>query len=110
RGGRRRRVPGVGAGGRQRPAGTVPRWGSVGYLPQDPRSGDPEQLASDRILSARGLDEVVEGLRETEGQMASADPDTAERAMRRYAALQERLAAAGGYAAESQAAQICASL
>jgi ATPase subunit of ABC transporter with duplicated ATPase domains len=42
--------------------------------------------------------------------MASVDPGTAERAMRRYAALQERLAAAGGYAAESQAAQICASL
>jgi ATPase subunit of ABC transporter with duplicated ATPase domains len=90
--------------------GSVTRSASVGYLPQDPRSGDPEQLASDRILSARGLDEVVEGLRETEGQMASADPDTAERAMRRYASLQERLAAAGGYAAESQAAQICASL
>ena len=90
--------------------GSVTRSGSVGYLPQDPRSGDPEQLASDRILSARGLDEVVDGLRETEGQMASADPETAERAMRRYAALQERLAAAGGYAAESQAAQICASL
>ena len=91
--------------------GSVTRSGSVGCLPQDPRSGDPEQMASDRILSARGLDEVVEGLREeAEGQMASADPDTAERAMRRYAALQERLAAAGGYAAESQAAQICASL
>src|SRR5205823_7569235 len=33
-----------------------------------------------------------------------------DRAMRRYAHLQERLAAAGGYAAESEAAQICASL
>ena len=31
----------------------------VGYLPQDPRSGDPEMAALDRILSARGLDDVV---------------------------------------------------
>ena len=98
------------AGEGQPTAGSVTRSGTVGYLPQDPRTGDPEQLASDRILSARGLDEVVEQLRRTEGEMASADPETSERAMKRYALLQERLAAAGGYAAESQAAQICASL
>src|SRR5262245_35917742 len=98
------------AGEGQPAVGAVTRSGTVGYLPQDPRTGDPEQLARDRILSARGLDEVVDGLREAEGQMASADQETADRAMRRYAALQERLAAAGGYAAESQAAQICASL
>jgi ATPase subunit of ABC transporter with duplicated ATPase domains len=98
------------AGEGQPTAGSVTRSGTVGYLPQDPRTGDPEQLASDRILSARGLDEVVAQLRSTEGEMASADPATAERAMKRYATLQERLAAAGGYAAESQAAQICASL
>ena len=40
-------------------AGPVHRTGEVGYLPQDPRSGDPEQLARERILSARGLDDVV---------------------------------------------------
>ena len=30
--------------------------GRVGYLPQDPRTGDLEVLARDRILAARGLD------------------------------------------------------
>src|SRR3954452_3988119 len=44
-------------------AGAVQTSGSVGYLPQDPRTGDPEILARDRILSARGLDEVVRRLR-----------------------------------------------
>ena len=40
-------------------AGTVTRTGAVGYLPQDPRTGDLEILARDRILSARGLDTIV---------------------------------------------------
>ena len=37
--------------------GTITRCGEVGYLPQDPRTGDLDVLARDRILSARGLDE-----------------------------------------------------
>ena len=68
------------------PAGQVTRSGEVGYLPQDPRTGDLDMLAHDRILSARGLDTVLRQMRETEGEMASADPDTHDRAMRRYVA------------------------
>src|SRR5690606_3893651 len=33
-------------------AGRVERSGELGYLPQDPRSGDPDQLARTRILDA----------------------------------------------------------
>ena len=55
--------------------GTVTSSGSVGYLPQDPRTGDPEVLSRDRILSARGLDSVVRRLRESEAGMGSDDPD-----------------------------------
>ena len=40
-------------------AGTVHASGTVGYLPQDPRTGDPEVLARERILAARGLGDVV---------------------------------------------------
>jgi ATPase subunit of ABC transporter with duplicated ATPase domains len=98
------------AGEGQPTSGAVNRSGSVGYLPQDPRTGDLEQLAGERILAARGLDEVVEGLRAAEAEMASTDEAASARAMRRYGVLQERLAAAGGYAAQSEAAQICASL
>ncbi len=91
-------------------AGAVQVTGSVGYLPQDPRSGDPEQLARERILSARGLDDVVRRLRKAELQMGSDDPAVRERAMRRYERADTELHAGGGYAAESEAARIAASL
>ncbi|HEX2499672.1 MAG TPA: ABC-F family ATP-binding cassette domain-containing protein [Actinomycetes bacterium] len=98
------------AGEGQPVGGRVTRTGTVGYLPQDPRTGDLDLLAKDRVLSARGLDQIVAEVRETEGAMASADPDTHDRAMRRYARLEAEFLARGGYAAESEAAQIAASL
>ena len=91
-------------------SGTVTRTGSVGYLPQDPRTGDGEVLALHRILSARRLDEVVQRLREAEEEMASADPDTRDRGMRRYEKADAALHAGGGYAAEAEARQIASSL
>src|SRR3954470_993117 len=98
------------AGEGQPAAGTVTRSGDVGYLPQDPRTGDLEQLARDRVLSARGLDAVLRRMRETEGAMASADDETRDAAMARYGRLDAEFAARGGYAAESEAATICSSL
>ena len=98
------------AGEGQPAAGKVTRSGEVGYLPQDPRVGDPEVLARDRILSARGLDDVVRRLREAEVEMASEDPETHERGMKRWARADTELHAGGGYAAESEAAQIASSL
>ncbi len=98
------------SGESQPAAGEVTRSGQVGYLPQDPRTGDLDVLAKDRILSARGLDAVIARLRVTEGEMASADPETHDRAMRRYVRLEEEFQAAGGYAAESEAAAIASSL
>ncbi len=91
-------------------SGTVSASGSVGYLPQDPRTGDPEVLARERILSARGLDDVVRRLRKAEADMGSDDPTVRERAMRRYERADADLHAGGGYAAESEAAQIAHSL
>ena len=98
------------SGESQPAAGAVTRSGSVGYLPQDPRTGDLEVLARDRILSARGLDTVVRRMRATEGEMASADAETHEKAMRRYPRLEAEFQAAGGYAAESEAASFASSL
>jgi len=91
-------------------SGSVQITGAVGYLPQDPRSGDPEQPARERILSARGLDDVVRRLREAEQEMGSDDPNIRERAMRRYTRADTDLHAGGGYSAESEAAQIASSL
>jgi ATPase subunit of ABC transporter with duplicated ATPase domains len=98
------------AGDTEPHAGSVTRSGQVGYLPQDPRTGDLDVLAMDRILGARGLDVVITALRETEGQMASADDATRDKAMRRYGRLEAEFLAQGGYAAESEAATIAASL
>jgi ATPase subunit of ABC transporter with duplicated ATPase domains len=91
-------------------SGEVTSTGSVGYLPQDPRTGDPEIPVRERILSARGLDAVVRRLREAEAEMASEDHTVRERGMRRYERADAALHAGGGYAAEAEAAQIAASL
>ena len=98
------------AGEGQPAAGTVTRSGSVGYLPQDPRTGNLEQTARERILAARELHEVSHRLRAAAERMASADPATRDKAMRRYANAEAAFLAAGGYAAESQAASMAASL
>ena len=98
------------AGEGQPTGGSVRRTGGVGYLPQDPRTGDLEMVAMDRILSVRGLDEVIKSMRDTEGAMASAVPETAAAALERYPRLEARFTAAGGYAAESEASRIAANL
>jgi ATPase subunit of ABC transporter with duplicated ATPase domains len=91
-------------------SGKVTTSGSVGYLPQDPRTGELEVLAKDRILSARGLDDVVRRLREAEADMSSDDPGRREKGMRRWERADAELHAGGGYAAEAEAAQISSSL
>jgi ATPase subunit of ABC transporter with duplicated ATPase domains len=91
-------------------AGRVENTGPVGYLPQDPRTGDPDGPVRERILSARGLDDVVRRLRAAEAEMASDDPSVRDRAMRRYERAEAELHAGGGYAAEAEAAQIASSL
>ena len=92
-------------------AGSVTRSGEIGYLPQDPREGDLDVLARDRVLSARGLDTLLADLEKQQALMAElADDATRDKAIRRYGQLEERFSALGGYAAESEAGRICASL
>jgi ATPase subunit of ABC transporter with duplicated ATPase domains len=92
-------------------AGSVTRIGEIGYLPQDPKEGDLDVLARDRVLSARGLDVLLTDLEKQQALMAEvADDDARDRAIRRYGQLEEQFVALGGYTAESEAARICASL
>ncbi|AXH95159.1 ABC-F family ATP-binding cassette domain-containing protein [Ornithinimicrobium avium] len=98
------------SGDGQPAAGSITRTGEVGYLPQDPRTGDPEILGRDRILSARGLDQVIRGLRAAEETMATQEGEKRDRAMARYARLEAEFTSRGGYAAESEAASIASSL
>ncbi|GAA1923473.1 ABC-F family ATP-binding cassette domain-containing protein [Nocardioides marmoribigeumensis] len=91
-------------------SGKVTCSGEIGYLPQDSRSGDPEVLALHRVLSARGLDDAVRRLRESEHEMGSDDPVVRDKAMKKYERADAALHAGGGYAAESEARRIAASL
>ncbi len=99
------------AGQDQPYAGAVGATSDVGYLPQDPREGDLSVTARDRVLSARGLDELTRELEKTQGALAElVGAGEREAAVCRYGRLEERFTALGGYAAESQAARICANL
>ena len=98
------------AGQGQPAAGAVSRRGNVAYLPQDTRSGEPEQIARDRILGARGLDRVVRRLRSAEEQMAMTEGNQREEAMAAYTRADNALHAAGGYGAEAEASRIAANL
>lgn len=90
--------------------GSVRINGKLGFLPQDPRSGDPEQLARHRILDARGLGTLQQQIAKASEQMSDADPLVAEKAMKRFGNLTDRFHALGGYAAESEAATISSNL
>jgi ATPase subunit of ABC transporter with duplicated ATPase domains len=98
------------SGEAQPTSGTITRTGPVGYLPQDPRTGDLDVLAKNRILSARGLDAVVDRLRRAELAMGDDSSDVRDKAMASYARAEAELAAAGGYAAEAEAARIASNL
>ena len=92
-------------------AGSVVANTPVGYLPQDPREGDLQVSAKDRVLSARGLDEMLRRMEKAQTAMAElVDGAQNEKAVRDYGRIEERFSALGGYAAESEAARICAHL
>jgi len=98
------------AGEGQPTAGTIDRVGEIGYLPQDPRTGNPQDLARTRILDARGLGHIVLGMEEATVAMGSSDPAVSSAAMARYGTLEDRFLALGGYAAEAEAASIASNL
>ena len=66
-------------------AGRIDRTGPVGYLPQDPRTGDLDVLARDRVLSARGLDTLVTDIAKVQVQLAETPDDEAPGAPLRHA-------------------------
>jgi len=90
--------------------GSIERSGEIGYLPQDPRSGNPHDLARTRILDARGLGTIVLDMATAQQEMGSSDASTSTAAMARYGALDDRFLALGGYAAEAEAASIASNL
>lgn len=98
------------AGDGQPTQGKVEKSGEIGYLPQDPRSGDPEELARTRILNARGLGDLLEQMQKASEDMGSVDEQVYEAAMKKYASAEARFNALGGYSAEAEAAAIAGNL
>ena len=90
--------------------GTIHRRGTIGYLPQDTRVGDTSQIARERILSARGIESMLRRIKRAEREMSTFDGPRQQKAIERYARLDAEFTAAGGWAANSEAARITAAL
>ena len=91
-------------------AGKVRVSGKLGYLPQDTHAADPEQTALDRMMSARDIASIISRIRKAEKEMTDPDPDVMTRAMNRYDKAMQDFEKAGGYAAQSEATAMAASL
>lgn len=99
------------AGETQPYGGSVIRSGDIGYLPQDSREGNIDQTARDRVLSARGLDQIQSSMeRQQEIMETTEDEKKRDAAIRKYSRLEERYHALGGYEASSETARICDNL
>ena len=91
-------------------AGKVRVSGKLGYLPQDTHASDPTQTALDRMMSARDIASIIKRIRKAEKEMTDPDPDVMTKAMNRYDKAMQDFEKAGGYAAQSEATAMAASL
>ena len=62
------------------------------------------------MLSARGLDQLLREMEKAQARMSELVDGAQHGAVREYGRIEERFSALGGYAAESDAARICAHL
>ena len=97
------------AGEAQPLQGTVTRRGAMGYLRQDPREhrANIDHTALVHVLEARGLQAMAERLEKLRLTMELRPTD---RAVGRFARLEERYRAAGGYSGEAEARRIVVGL
>src|SRR4029453_11088607 len=89
--------------------GTVTRRGALGYLRQDPRQhrADQDHTAIVHVLEARGLQAMAEKL---EKFRLTLEVRPTETSVGRFARLEERYRAAGGYSGEAEARRIVGGL
>ncbi|HEY3263692.1 MAG TPA: ABC-F family ATP-binding cassette domain-containing protein [Actinomycetota bacterium] len=90
-------------------AGHVVRRGATGYLRQDPRQhrADDERTALSHVLQARGLDDMAARL---EKLRIALDERHTDSDVERFARLEERYRAAGGYSGEAEVRRIASGL
>src|SRR5699024_9715787 len=78
--------------------GKVVSSGPIGYLPQDSREGNIEQTARERVLSARGLDEIKRSMAKAQEIMETTeDEKKRDKAIVKYTCLEKRYEVFGGY-------------
>ena len=97
------------AGERQPTAGRVVVRGRLGYLRQDPRQhrAEDEHSGLAHVLQARDLLELAE---RTEKARLAVEERPTDVNVRKFARLEERYRAAGGYSGEAEARRIAAGL
>ena len=97
-------------GGAAEHTGMISTTGTIGYLAQDTHVGDQTVLARDRIVSVRGIDQIIARIRRAEQEMSTTEGARQQRAMERYVRLDQEFTNQGGWAANAEAAQIAHSL
>jgi ATPase subunit of ABC transporter with duplicated ATPase domains len=94
-------------------AGTVVRSGDVGYFSQEAALPDlerPDMTALERILAARQIGALLRRIEEARRKVERLEGDARDKAIGRFARLQDEFEAKGGYAAEAEAKRTAASL
>ncbi len=94
-------------------AGAVLRTGDLGYFSQEAALPDlehPDANALERILTARDIGSLQRRLEETRRKIEKLEGTARDRAIVRFARLQDEFEARGGFPAEAEAKQVAASL
>jgi ATPase subunit of ABC transporter with duplicated ATPase domains len=93
--------------------GSVLRSGNLGYFSQEAALPDlerPDLTAIERILAAREIGSMQRKIEDTRSKIERLDGDARDRAIRRFARLQDEFEAKGGYVAEAEAKRTAANL
>jgi ATPase subunit of ABC transporter with duplicated ATPase domains len=100
--------------GYQPPAdGKVLRTGNLGYFSQEAALPDlerPDMTALERILAAREIGAMLRRIEDTRSKIERLEGEARDKAIQRYARLQDEFDAKGGYAAEAEAKRTAANL
>ena len=94
-------------------AGAVLRTGDLGYFSQEAALPDlehPDANALERILTARDIGSLQRRMEETRRKIEKLEGTARDRAIVRFARLQDEFEARGGFPAEAEAKQVAASL
>ncbi len=94
-------------------SGTVTRSGNLGYFSQEAALPDleyPGMTALERILAAREIGAMQHRIEETRRKIERLDGEARDRAIQRFARLQDEFDAKGGFVAEAEAKRTAANL